>query len=200
MKFRNFSRSTFRRSKFWPPPYISIVQQTFQKYAVEISKKKIEVRNHSTAKSPATLEMLVLGRRDQKSLIEALNVFFSKRIVLLGGCHDYRKINRLILKILAAFREIFLYMIRFVDIRMVICEQTRKMVRSDHKKPYKNIWDQISQVGFAELKETADDRANISGAIIGAPIVGQQLAQYILTDHQDADCRPMIRLILSRQL
>ena len=32
------------------------------------------------------------------------------------------------------------------------------------------------QVGFAELKETADDRANIGGTIIGAPIVGQQLA------------------------
>ena len=29
------------------------------------------------------------------------------------------------------------------------------------------------QVGFAELKETADDRANIVGTIIGAPIVGQ---------------------------
>ena len=61
-----------------------------------------------------------------------------------------------------------------------------------------------SQVGFAELKETADDQANIGGTIIGAPIVGQQLAQYILTDHQDADCRPMIgpmfRLILFRQL
>ena len=36
--------------------------------------------------------------------------------------------------------------------------------------------------------------------IISTPIVGQQLAQYILTDHQDADCRPMIRLILPRQL
>ena len=56
-----------------------------------------------------------------------------------------------------------------------------------------------SQIGFAELKETTDDRANIGGTIIGAPIVGQQLAQYILTDHQGADCRPMIRLILSRQ-
>ena len=56
-----------------------------------------------------------------------------------------------------------------------------------------------SQVGIAELKETADNRANIGGTIIGAPIVGQQLAQYILTDYQDADCRPMIRLILSRQ-
>ena len=58
----------------------------------------------------------------------------------------------------------------------------------------------ISQVGFDKLKETADDRANIGGTIIGAPIVGPQLAQYILTDHQDADCRPMIRLILSCQL
>ena len=58
----------------------------------------------------------------------------------------------------------------------------------------------ISQVGFAELKETADDRANIGGTIIGASIVGQQLAQSILTDHQDADCRPMIRRILSHQL
>ena len=47
-------------------------------------------------------------------------------------------------------------------------------------------------MGFAELKETADDRANISGTIIGALIVGQQLAQYILTEHQDAVCRPMI--------
>ena len=57
-----------------------------------------------------------------------------------------------------------------------------------------------SQVGFAELKKTVDDRANIGGTIIGAPIVGQKLAQYMLTGHQDADCRPMSRLILSRQL
>ena len=57
-----------------------------------------------------------------------------------------------------------------------------------------------SQVGFAEFNNTADNRANIGGTIIGAPIVGQWLAQYILTDHQDADCRPMMRLILSRQL
>ena len=55
-----------------------------------------------------------------------------------------------------------------------------------------------SEVGFAELKETADDRANIGRTIIGAPIVGQQLAQSILTDHQDADSRPMNRLIFSR--
>ena len=59
----------------------------------------------------------------------------------------------------------------------------------------------VSQVfGFAQLKEMADDRVNIGGTIIGAPIVDQQLAQYILTDHQDADCKPMIRLILLRQL
>ena len=31
----------------------------------------------------------------------------------------------------------------------------------------------LSQVGFAELKKTADNRANIGGTIIGAPIVGQ---------------------------
>ena len=52
----------------------------------------------------------------------------------------------------------------------------------------------LSQVGFAELKETTDDRANIGGTTFSAPIVGQQLAQYILTNHQDADCRPIIRL------
>ena len=63
-----------------------------------------------------------------------------------------------------------------------------------------DIFSLESQVGFAELKETADDRANIGGTIIGAPIAGQQLAQYILNDHQDADCRPIIRLNMSRQL
>ena len=30
-----------------------------------------------------------------------------------------------------------------------------------------------TQVGFAELKEMADDWADIGGTIIGAPIVGQ---------------------------
>ena len=54
---------------------------------------------------------------------------------------------------------------------------------------------EASQVGFAELKETDDDRANIGG-IIGTQIVGQQLAQCILTDHQDVDCRPMIGFII----
>ena len=57
-----------------------------------------------------------------------------------------------------------------------------------------------TQVRFAELKKTDDDRANIGRTIIGARIVGQQLARYILSDHQDADCRPTITLILSRQL
>ena len=60
----------------------------------------------------------------------------------------------------------------------------------------------ISQVGFSELKKAADDRANIGGTIIGAPIVGQQLAQYILTDHQDADCtrREFLREILYKNI
>ena len=40
-----------------------------------------------------------------------------------------------------------------------------------------------SIVFYMLLKETADDRASISGTIIGAPIVRQQLAQYILTYH-----------------
>ena len=62
-----------------------------------------------------------------------------------------------------------------------------------------NCQSTTTQLGFAELKKTADDRANIGVTVIGAPIVSQQLAQYILTDHQDADCRPMIRRILSRQ-
>ena len=73
-----------------------------------------------------------------------------------------------------------------------------KFFHGNAKPP--NVLIATSQVGFAELKKTADDRANIGGIIIGAPIVGQQGAQYILTDHQDADSSPMIRLILLRQL
>ena len=46
------------------------------------------------------------------------------------------------------------------------------------------FYDWTTQIGFAELQETADDWANVGGTIVGAPIVGQQLAQYILTDHQ----------------
>ena len=78
-------------------------------------------------------------------------------------------------------------------------EPLRLGFRRRFRKQYlRGDQDNSSQVGFAELKETADDRANIGGTIIGAPIVGQQLAQYILTDNLDADCRPMISLILSR--
>ena len=33
--------------------------------------------------------------------------------------------------------------------------------------------EQTTQVGFAEFNNTADNRANIGGTIIGAPIVGQ---------------------------
>ena len=35
------------------------------------------------------------------------------------------------------------------------------------------ITELLSQVGFAEFNNTADNRANIGGTIIGAPIVGQ---------------------------
>ena len=55
-----------------------------------------------------------------------------------------------------------------------------------------------TQVGFAELKETADDRANIGDTIIGTPIVDQNLAQYILTDHQKAYIvTPIVGLLTS---
>ena len=33
-----------------------------------------------------------------------------------------------------------------------------------------------SQVGFAELKKTADNRANIGGTIIGGTIIGAPIA------------------------
>ena len=48
----------------------------------------------------------------------------------------------------------------------------------------------------------ADDRANIGGTIIGAPIICQQSAQYISTDHHCwfAYIGPMFWLILFRQL
>ena len=58
----------------------------------------------------------------------------------------------------------------------------------------------LSQVGFAELKEMADDRANIGVIIIAGSIIDQWSEKYLLTNHQDANCRPMIGLILSRQL
>ena len=35
------------------------------------------------------------------------------------------------------------------------------------------FFDLLTQVGFAEFNNTADNRANIGGTIIGAPIVGQ---------------------------
>ena len=35
------------------------------------------------------------------------------------------------------------------------------------------IYYATSQVAFAEFNNTADNRANIGGTIIGAPIVGQ---------------------------
>ena len=41
------------------------------------------------------------------------------------------------------------------------------------KRPYLYTCNSASQVGFAEFNNTADNRANIGGTIIGAPIVGQ---------------------------
>ena len=41
------------------------------------------------------------------------------------------------------------------------------------KKYVQILWGSAPQVGFAEFKNTADNRANIGGTIIGAPIVGQ---------------------------
>ena len=39
---------------------------------------------------------------------------------------------------------------------------------------YRVYWRRdTAQVGFAEFNNTADNRANIGGTIIGAPIVGQ---------------------------
>ena len=42
----------------------------------------------------------------------------------------------------------------------------------ENVKP-KEIISEVTQVGFAEFNNTADNRANIGGTIIGAPIVGQ---------------------------
>ena len=51
----------------------------------------------------------------------------------------------------------------------------KKMVFEYRINSNQNIDGQFtsSQVGFAEFNNTADNRANIGGTIIGAPIVGQ---------------------------
>ena len=54
----------------------------------------------------------------------------------------------------------------------------RKWRKELHNVSWKNErWFFLSsfhaQVGFAEFNNTADNRANIGGTIIGAPIVGQ---------------------------
>ena len=60
------------------------------------------------------------------------------------------------------------------------CEPTVGRFTISHREP--TLFGRISvgffisnrtQVGFTELKETSDDRANIGGTIIGAPIIGQ---------------------------
>ena len=78
---------------------------------------------------------------------------------------------------------------RLCTIRESIVESDLRLFTVFHKLA---TFGDFTQVGFAELKETADYRANIGGTIIGAPIVGQQLAIYILTDRQDVDYRSNI--------
>ena len=45
--------------------------------------------------------------------------------------------------------------------------------RAHHSHSLQPIENAAPQVGFAEFNNTADNRANIGGTIIGAPIVGQ---------------------------
>ena len=47
------------------------------------------------------------------------------------------------------------------------------MTEARYSRTWKDGGRATSQVGFAKLKETADDRANIGGTIIGAPIICQ---------------------------
>ena len=50
-------------------------------------------------------------------------------------------------------------------------EMFEKMCRS-HRNTCSMLHQFSSQVGFSEFNNTADNRANIGGTIIGAPIVG----------------------------
>ena len=54
---------------------------------------------------------------------------------------------------------------------MVIVRSLRRICRFFATKI--KGWTDTTQVGFAEFNNTADNRANIGGTIIGAPIVGQ---------------------------
>ena len=56
-----------------------------------------------------------------------------------------------------------------------------------------------TQVGFAELKQTADDRANISVTIIDAPIVGRWSGLYCRANCWFAYIGQVFWLILFRQ-
>ena len=51
-----------------------------------------------------------------------------------------------------------------------------------------------TQVVLAELKETANDRANIGGTLMGAPILGQKLAQYTRCVRKVSDLRSYLRV------
>ena len=57
---------------------------------------------------------------------------------------------------------------RSIDITS--CLQCRQFLRMESLQSLTRL---RSQVGYAELKETADYRANIGVTIIGAPIIGQ---------------------------
>ena len=56
-------------------------------------------------------------------------------------------------------------------------ERMRSYMNETLRPTRKEIWGsccvRYTQVGFAEFNNTADNRANIGGTIIGAPIVGQ---------------------------
>ena len=51
--------------------------------------------------------------------------------------------------------------------KLIVREAVMDLDRDNHD------WVKSTQVGFAEFNNTADNRANIGGTIIGAPIVGQ---------------------------
>ena len=63
--------------------------------------------------------------------------------------------------------------------KYIVCNDRKKSFRKKIPSRKKNAGKKVrgkkvpAQVGFAELKKTADNRANIGGSIIGAPIVGQ---------------------------
>ena len=63
----------------------------------------------------------------------------------------------------------------FVKNFLIVYETKSRRVEY-HSRKFPRLflrWKAGTQVGFAEFNNTADNRANIGGTIIGAPIVGQ---------------------------